>query len=395
MPASSESTSASHDASMTFSCTPIAPQVDVAVGRVEQHARRRAGRLPLVEDADLVVDELDVAQVRQALADRGAQRAVQGMHGAVALGGAHEALRADPELDRRLGLHAPVGALLGDHAPGLELEQRLVLARLAPDQQLEGAVGGLELEAAVLELLDALDHPRGGRVVQVAARVRDHGALAGQLAHEHLARVADRGRVDVLERQRVGVDARDVHPALVRERVLAHVGLVGVGREVEHLRDQVRGLGQPLQRRQARVAHLQLQVRDDRDQVRVAAALAVAVHRALDQHGALGDRRQRVRDRALGVVVGVDAQRGVRQRAPHDVHRLGDLRAAATRRWCRTSSGSRRPRPAPRAGTRSRTPGRRGSRRRSARRRRPRACRTPPGTRPTRRSSAGSRRGRP
>src|SRR4051812_24076746 len=29
MPASSESTSASHEASMTFSCTPIAPQVDV------------------------------------------------------------------------------------------------------------------------------------------------------------------------------------------------------------------------------------------------------------------------------------------------------------------------------------------------------------------------------
>ena len=170
-----------------------------------------------------------------------------------------------------------------------------------------------------------LDHPRGGRVVELAARVRDHGALARELAHEHLARVADRGRIDVLERQRVGVDAGDVHPALVRERVLAHVGLVGVGREVEHLGDQVRGLGQPLQRRQAAVAHLQLQVRDDRDQVRVAAALAVAVHRALDHHGALGDPRQRVRDGALGVVVGVDPQRGMRQRPPHHVHRLRDL----------------------------------------------------------------------
>ena len=230
MPASSESTSASQLASMTFSCTPIAPQVLVAVGGVEQHARGRAGRLPLVEDADLVVDELDVAQVRQALADRGPQRAVERVHRAVALGRAHEALGADPELDRRLGLDAPVGALLGDHAPGLEREQRLVVARLAPDQQLEGAVGGLELEAAVLELLDALDHPRGGRVVEVAAGVGDHRALAGELGDEHLAGVADLGRVDVLERQRVGVDARDVHPALVRERVLAHVGLVGVRR---------------------------------------------------------------------------------------------------------------------------------------------------------------------
>ena len=59
-----------------------------------------------------------------------------------------------------------------------------------------------------------------------AAGVRDHRALAGQLADQHLARVADLGRVDVLERARVGVDAGDVHPALVRERVLAHVGLV-------------------------------------------------------------------------------------------------------------------------------------------------------------------------
>ena len=52
-----------------------------------------------------------------------------------------------------------VGALLDDHPPGLQAEQRLVLARLLAHQQLERAVGGLELEALVLELLDALDDP--------------------------------------------------------------------------------------------------------------------------------------------------------------------------------------------------------------------------------------------
>ena len=57
------------------------------------------------------------------------------------------------------------------------------------------------------------------------------------------------------------------------------------------------------------MAELELQVGDDRDEVGVAAALAVAVHRALDQHGALGDRGERVRDAALGVVVAVDAER--------------------------------------------------------------------------------------
>ena len=205
------------------------------------------------------------------------------------------------------------------------------------------AVGGLELEAAVLELLHALDDPRRRRVVQVAARVGDHRALAGQLAHQHLARVADLRRVDVLERQRIGVDARDVHPALVRERVLAHVGLVRVGRQVEHLRDHVRGLGQTLERRQAGEAHLELQVRDDRDQVRVAAALAVAVHRALHHHGALGDGGQRVGHRALRVVVRVDAQRGAPAAPPARPARPRPPGAAATRRSCRTSSGSRRP----------------------------------------------------
>ncbi len=73
------------------------------------------------------------------------------------------------------------------------------------------------------------------------------------------------------------------------------------------------------------VAHLQLQARDDRDEVRVAAALAVAVHRALDERRPLGDPRERVGHGALRVVVRVDAERGVRQRAPHDVHRRGDL----------------------------------------------------------------------
>ena len=119
-----------------------------AVGGVEQHARDRARALVLVEDADLEVDELDVGEVRVDLADRGAQRAVERVDRPVALGGLHAALAVDPDLDRRLGLDLAVGALLDDHAPGLEREQRLVAAGLAPQQQLERAVGGLELVAA-------------------------------------------------------------------------------------------------------------------------------------------------------------------------------------------------------------------------------------------------------
>ena len=89
------------------------------------------------------------------------------------------------------------------------------------------------------------------------------------------------------------VDPGDVHAALVGERVATHVGRVGIGREVEQLGDVV---GRRRQRRQlgvgeALVAELELEVGDDRDEVGVAAALAVAVHRALDVGGPRHDPR--------------------------------------------------------------------------------------------------------
>ena len=46
-------------------------------------------------------------------------------------GGLPAGLTADPQLHGRLGGDGAVGALLGDHAPGLELEQRRVVAALA------------------------------------------------------------------------------------------------------------------------------------------------------------------------------------------------------------------------------------------------------------------------
>ena len=56
-------------------------------------------------------------------------------------------------------------------------------------------------------------------------------------------------------------------------------------------------------------AQLELQVGDDRDEVRVAGALADAVHRALHLRRARLDGDERVGDGALGVVVAVDAER--------------------------------------------------------------------------------------
>ena len=53
-----------------------------------------AGTFGLVEDAHLVVDQLDVGEVRVLAHDRLAQRRVHGVDGAVALGGADDALAA-------------------------------------------------------------------------------------------------------------------------------------------------------------------------------------------------------------------------------------------------------------------------------------------------------------
>src|ERR1035437_4285107 len=122
----------------------------VTVGGVDEHARDRAGALGLVEDPDLEVDQLDVAQVRVDLPDRSAQRLVERVHRAVALGVAHVALAVHPDLHRGFGVHLAVDALLDDHPPGLHPEQRLVDAGLLAHEQLEGAIGGLELEALVL-----------------------------------------------------------------------------------------------------------------------------------------------------------------------------------------------------------------------------------------------------
>ena len=81
---------------MMFSDTPIVPQVSWP--SLASSSTRVTAPVPLrlVEDADLEVDELDVAQVRVALADRDAQRLVERVDRAVALGGAHVALAARP-----------------------------------------------------------------------------------------------------------------------------------------------------------------------------------------------------------------------------------------------------------------------------------------------------------
>ena len=247
---SSESTRASHDASMMFSETPIDPQERSPVGGVQQHARHRVGAVVRIEDPDLVVDQLDLGQVRMELGDRLAQRTVERVDRPLALGGADVAPPVHPDLDRRLRLHLAVIALLGDHPEALEPEERLVGAHLASQQQLEGGVGRLVLVAEVLALLQPLDGALRGVGVEVdsgALGAADDGARARQLGDQDVAAVADQRGVGVLEGARVGLHPGHVHAALVGEGIATHVGPIWVRRQVAELVDEVGGLGQPPQ----------------------------------------------------------------------------------------------------------------------------------------------------
>ena len=106
---------------------------------------------------------------------------------------------------------------------------------------------------------------------------------------------------------------------LVGEGRSTDVRLVVVRRLVGDLGDRPRELGEGRQvaaaRGRERELRLEGQVGEDADHVRVPAALAIAVDRRLDVADAGLDRGDRVGDRELGVVVGVDAPGQRRDRA--------------------------------------------------------------------------------
>ena len=133
-------------------------------------------------------------------------------------------------------------------------------------------------------------------------------------------------RIEVLVRARVGGDRVDVDAALVRERGVADERQPRVRLDVGDVVDVARELRQPVEvlARCTLDAELEHEVRDDRGEVRVPGALAVAVDRALHLARSRGHRRERVRHRELAVVVRVDAD-AAPERADGVGDGLGDL----------------------------------------------------------------------
>ena len=101
----------------------------------------------------------------------------------------------------------------------------------------------------------------------------------------------------------------DVQPAFVAEGRAPDERRADVVRDVGDLVDEPRKLGEALQVGHQRHALLELEQRDERGEVAVAHALAVAVDRPLHLRRARLHGRQRVGHAETAVVVGVDARR--------------------------------------------------------------------------------------
>ena len=223
----------------------------------------------------------------------------------------------DLEPHRRLGERIGVPlVLLDDDAEAVQLEVGLVVAERALHEQLEGRLGALELEALVLHPLEHVEDPaRLGRVLvevdAVLLGLPENVRLPRQLGHGHPPVIAHGLGIDVLVRLGMLEDGRDVDAPLVGEGGVPDVRLRLPRLAIGQLGDEARDVAELAQvlAWDAVEAHLDHQVRDDGDEVGVAAALAVAVDGALDVVHPFGHRGQRVGDGALGVVVHVDAER--------------------------------------------------------------------------------------
>jgi hypothetical protein len=94
----------------------------------------------LVDDADLVVDELELLDLGVGLADRLAQRVIQCVDRAIALPGSDDARATGPQLDRRLRERFTTRPGVGDDPPGLDVEvRRAASLDLLDQEQLDDA----------------------------------------------------------------------------------------------------------------------------------------------------------------------------------------------------------------------------------------------------------------
>ena len=289
---------------------------DFAVGGVDEDAGDRPRAPAGVEDPDPVVDQVDAVQNRIGGADGLAQGRVEGVDRSVALGRGHHPGVVDPDLHRGLGQMTAVAGrgvgVVGDDPERLQLEEVGFPTGGPAQQQLEGAVGHLEVVAPVLEGLECLEDAGEGVGVELQSELlglEGQGGSAGHLRHDEAGAVADRVGRNVLVGVAATGDGARVETGLVGESGGADVGLLGVGGHVDQLGDVVGDGREAFEAvgRDGADVELQREVGDGGRQIGVTGALAVAVDAALDVGGAGPDGGDGVGHGAAGVVVEMDA----------------------------------------------------------------------------------------
>src|ERR1035437_4547906 len=175
-------------------------------------------------------EDADVGDLRIELRKALAQADVEGVEGAESgFGcGVDIVLRLDRDGG---GGSGGVGGRPGRDFVAFDIEEVQAGAEGFADQQLEGAFGGFEFVALVLQLLDAFEEFAAGVFLEAAGEavlleLIDDVAAAGEVADEDALAVADEFRLDVLVGGGVLEDGADVHAALVGEGAFSNEGLV-------------------------------------------------------------------------------------------------------------------------------------------------------------------------
>ena len=202
--------------------------------------------------------------------ERLAQSAIQGVDRSVALLGRDFLGLSDDDLDHghRADLGGGRGAFTQD-AEAFQPEEGLVGAQRLADQQLEAAIGALELIALVLKFLEPFNDTFDDGVVLVDVRRQladavDDRAAPGHLAHQEAARVAHGLGGNMFKGDRALLDPVHVHAGLVGEGLAPDERHVVDQEDVGHLGHAPHGGGQQRQAGvgDAGVAQLELQVAD-------------------------------------------------------------------------------------------------------------------------------------
>src|SRR4029077_16859550 len=147
-----------------------------------------------------------------------------------------------------------------------------------------------------------------------ALELRQHVRAAGLVGHKELALVADALRRDVLIGLRLLDDSGRMNAGLGRERAFADIRRMTIRRPVEEFVEPMRDAHDAAERAVADVDlelvgifRLELQRRDDGDEIGIAAALTEPVERALDLPRAGTNGGKTVGDGLFGVIVGVNS----------------------------------------------------------------------------------------